>query len=224
VRPSEKPKHGDWSQRMLGTRSAQISVARLREEVPPQGWTFMWEQAVRLQDVAMSTPPKLHNADGDPLLLTNDRFDFAATDRRIIEAKLAVLAEDDEETEASGERVFTFHRPGNAMHKSWDKTVVGRTVLRQARSFSRPIPSAAPRICERRWSALSRVSRGIGCATIKIRRSCSAKRVRLVRAARPTNKTPPPSRIARSLARFQTPAFARVAGHPHSCTRRHDAS
>ena len=59
----------------------------------------------------------------------SDRYEFDPGHRAEIEAKLARLAEDDEAA-SSAERAFTFYRPGNAMHKSWDNTIVGRAILR----------------------------------------------------------------------------------------------
>lgn len=114
----------------LGFRSKKIPVSRLRADVPLDGWILTWEQIVAHHDVSSTKVPKLQNTDGDPLLLTNDRFEFDPSHRPNIEAKLAKLAEDDETT-SSAERSFTFYRPGNPMHKSWDNTIVGRADLRE---------------------------------------------------------------------------------------------
>lgn len=113
-----------------GFRSKKVAVSRLRASVPLEGWFLTWEQFVEHHDTSMAKMPELQNTDGDPLLLTNERYEFDPNHRREIEAELAKLAEDDDATSA-GERSFTFSRAGNAMHKSWDNTIVGRAVLRE---------------------------------------------------------------------------------------------
>lgn len=115
----------------LGFRSKRVPVARLRASVPLEGWIRTWEQVVEHHDVSMARVPKLQNTDGDSLLLTSDHFEFDPSHRPTIEAKLAALAEADDEPRSPAERSFTFQRPGNAMHKSWDNTIIGRAVLRE---------------------------------------------------------------------------------------------
>jgi len=115
--------------KILGVRTSKVSVGRLRDAVPPSAWVATWGEAVRLQEVAASRIPQLSNTDGDPLLLTKDRFDFVPADRACIAAKLMDLAQDDDPEDDGAERSFTFKKPGNAMHKSWDNTIVGHAVL-----------------------------------------------------------------------------------------------
>jgi len=89
-----------------------------------------WEEIVDHHHVERTRLPKLQNTDGDPLLLTNDRFDFDADNRQRLEALIAEMAEpQDDGAEPVAERVFVFYRPGNAMHKNWDNTIVGRAVV-----------------------------------------------------------------------------------------------
>jgi hypothetical protein len=86
---------------------------------------------VRHHDIEMTKLPQLHNTDGDPLLLTEDRFDFDAADRPKIDAALADMAEPDgDEAGAAAEHAFVFAKTGNAMHKRWDNTIIGRAVVR----------------------------------------------------------------------------------------------
>jgi hypothetical protein len=116
-----------------GLRAKRVSPAELRAKVPLEGWILSWELVVERHDASMAKPPKLANTDGDPLLLTKDRFEFAPDDRSRIEMELAELAEvDEDDLPAGAERAYTFHRPGNPMHKSWDNTIVGRAVVRDA--------------------------------------------------------------------------------------------
>ena len=113
----------------LGVGTRKVPVSRLQAEVPLQGWIITWGLGVAHYDASRLKIPELQNTDGDPLLLTTDRFEFDPKDRATIEAKLATLAEG-EGAGSSAERAFSFQRSGNAMHKDWDNTVVGRAVLR----------------------------------------------------------------------------------------------
>jgi hypothetical protein len=116
----------------LGSRSKTVPVDRMRAKVRLEAWIRVWDEVVRHHDIQMTKLPQLHNTDGDPLLLTEDRFDFDAADRPRIEAVLAEMAEPDgDEAGARAERAFVFEKPGNAMHKSWDNTIVGRAVVRE---------------------------------------------------------------------------------------------
>jgi hypothetical protein len=112
----------------LGTNGVTVDV--LRKAVSFEDWCNFWQRAVDEHDRVASTLPQLQNTDGDPLLLTKDHFAFEAANRGQIEELLARLA-DDEGNENPREKVYTFLREGNAMHKDWDNTVVGKAVLRQ---------------------------------------------------------------------------------------------
>jgi hypothetical protein len=118
--------------KLLGVRSRTVSVARLRDEMPAGAWLFTWGEAVRMHDEARKILPQLTNTDGDPLLLTKDRFDFDSSVRALIDQKLMELTEDDDHESEREQRVFTFKKLGNAMHKTWDNTIVGRAVLERA--------------------------------------------------------------------------------------------
>jgi hypothetical protein len=104
----------------------------LRNEMLPGAWLFTWSEAVRMQDEARKVLPQLTNTDGDPLLLTRDHFDFDPSVRTLIDQKMMDLTEGDDHESDGDERAFTFKKPGNAMHKTWDNTIVGRAVLKRA--------------------------------------------------------------------------------------------
>ncbi|MDB4996668.1 MAG: hypothetical protein JWM74_4100 [Myxococcaceae bacterium] len=112
--------------RGAGFRSKKGTAARLRANVPFEDMFLAWEDFVEAADAAMMHVPVLQNSDGDPLLLTRDHFEFDPAHRAAIDAKLAELAEDDEAR--PNERAFTFHRAGNAVHKTWESAIVGRAV------------------------------------------------------------------------------------------------
>jgi hypothetical protein len=72
----------------------------------------------------------LHNTDGDPFLFTTDHFAFEPGMCAAVAAKLSAVegAETDEEEPVEG-RDYTFTRPGNTIHASWDNTIVGSATL-----------------------------------------------------------------------------------------------
>jgi hypothetical protein len=126
--PMEADEVARAARRKLKTKGA-IAVEQLRDEALGRHVIKRWERAVADMDSRAATPPELHNTDGDPLLMTTDHFAFAVGRRAEVEAGLAALdgvAPPHEEVEAPG---FTFLRAGNAMHKSWESTVVGRALV-----------------------------------------------------------------------------------------------
>lgn len=130
--------------RPLGPRDAEDVVSAVRrlarsgrrttfrtEELRSQEMTLLlvtaWEKFVAAVDAA--PPPKLQNTDGDPLLLTEDRFQLAAADRqRVIERLTSIEGSQVEENGA--DLHVTFTRAGNRMHKGWENTIVGHADVR----------------------------------------------------------------------------------------------
>lgn len=112
--------------------SKNVSVDKLRESIPFEGWFLTWQTAVNAHDEQSMQLPKMQNTDGDPLLMTKDRFAFDPSDRARLQEELAEIAEPEaDDADVAAEQVFLFFRAGNAMHKSWDNTVVGRGVVRK---------------------------------------------------------------------------------------------
>ena len=108
-------------------KKSAIPVERLRDEPLGRYLIARWEEAAIKLDARYAFPPELHNTDGDLLLLTSDHFAFTKGQRPEIERRLRTL-EDVQPPEAPDEP-FTFLRPGNAMHKDWDTTLIGRAFL-----------------------------------------------------------------------------------------------
>lgn len=112
-----------------------VPVERLRDNAFGRYLIRSWEEAVAEADAARAAalehPPQLQNTDGDPFILTNDRFDIAPGKAAAVEACLAALPGvdppglDAEEPEPA----YVFMRAGNRMHASWDNTVVGRVLV-----------------------------------------------------------------------------------------------
>lgn len=130
--------------RPLGPREAAAVVAEFRRvERPADGRMFRteelrseettlllltaWEEVVA--EVDARPLPMINNTDGDPLLLTEDRFELDAADRRRVIECLASIA--GAQTEEDGAEIHvSFTRPGNKMHKTWENTIVGHAEVR----------------------------------------------------------------------------------------------
>ncbi len=106
-----------------------IAIERLREYSTALLIVDTWRAAVEDYTKRRSTPPRLQNTDGDPFVLTVDRYQFAPADRNTIEAALEALKNTSmiEDTE-DGTRSITFFKAGNRMHEEWDNTTVGVVV------------------------------------------------------------------------------------------------
>ncbi len=110
-------------------RKRAVPVERLRDEAVGRYLIKRWEEAVDDLDAAyadrQASLPELQNTDGDPLLVTIDHFDIASGKRSDVEERLAELAEVDPPEAGESTPVYVFLRSGNALHKSWENTVVG---------------------------------------------------------------------------------------------------
>jgi hypothetical protein len=107
-----------------------VTIERLRAAMSFEDWCNAWGGMVDEYYREASKLPELHNTDGDPILLTKDHFNFDASHRSDIETKLRELS-DYQDDDLPKQQLFTFLRPGNAMHKSWETTVIGRALLRE---------------------------------------------------------------------------------------------
>ncbi len=114
-------------------RKRAVPVERLSTEAIGRYLIRRWEEAVAECDAASSVPAALANTDGDPFLLTRDHFDVVSGAQSTVESKLAALA-GVEPPDDDGTLVYHFMRIGNAMHKSWDNTLIG-----EARFFDREL-------------------------------------------------------------------------------------
>jgi hypothetical protein len=118
-------------------RKRTVPVERLRDEAIGRYLIKRWEEAVDDFDAAYSdfqaNPPELHNTDGDPVLITTDHFDIAPGKRRDVEAQLTAMANVEPPEADEIPPVYRFLRPGNAMHKSWETTLIGHGRLTDTR-------------------------------------------------------------------------------------------
>lgn len=114
------------ARRLCGVRTRAVSPDRLRDPDIQLELADMWSFAV--DQMLVQPPPELHNTDGDPLVLTRDEFALVGAREEV--ARLLQTLDGAEEPELEGDDlVFVISKSGNAMHRSWDNTIVGRVVL-----------------------------------------------------------------------------------------------
>jgi len=107
-------------------RKRAIPLVRLRDDKTGRYLIARWEDAVEEADVRCSDPPRLQNTDGEELLLTVDLFAFEPALCDEVEKCLAALEGVEPPERGAPDQGYVFMRPGNAMHGSWENTVVGR--------------------------------------------------------------------------------------------------
>lgn len=106
-------------------RQSAVPLERLREEPFGRILIARWEEAVEEMDTRSLVPPRLNNTDGEELLFTTDHFTLEPGARADVKALLRAIG-GAQPPEEGGEDCFTFLRAGNAIHKDWETTVVGR--------------------------------------------------------------------------------------------------
>jgi hypothetical protein len=82
-----------------------------------------WNAAARALDERPL--PTLANTDGDPLLLTTDKYGIVPGKRDEVESMLAGIEGVQIDEEKRGTTRYTFTRPGNKKLKRWENTIVG---------------------------------------------------------------------------------------------------
>ena len=105
--------------------AARVPVDRLRDQAFGSYLIRRWEDAVLDLDVRRAILPTLCNTDGDPLLLTVDRFELAPGTEHAVEERLATIEGVLSPEADDAERCYGFVKPGNAMHRSWENTSIG---------------------------------------------------------------------------------------------------
>jgi hypothetical protein len=120
----------------LAPREADRVITKLREtKAQPGDWPStlrmiaLWTDALQERERKAATPMTVTNTDGHPVTMIEDHFALA---KGAFAAVFAKLAELDgaliDEHDRKGARL-TFTRPGNAMHASWQNTVIGSARL-----------------------------------------------------------------------------------------------
>lgn len=108
-------------------KKTAVATERLRDENVGRYLIARWEEAAAELALQRAMPPRLHNTDGDVLLLTVDHFTFDPAARGQVAACLGAMSHVDPPD--AGGREYTFLMAGNKMHKGWDTTITGRAVL-----------------------------------------------------------------------------------------------
>jgi hypothetical protein len=111
-------------------RKKRVPVERLRDSKFAGKLMGRWDDAVEALDRQRSIPPSLHNTDGDPLLLTCDRFEFDSRKEREIEKRLTALEGVQPPEAGDKERRHVFTRRSKSSSHSGN-TVIGQVVTRK---------------------------------------------------------------------------------------------
>ena len=121
------------AKRLCRVRTRPVAPDRLRNPETELNLMFLWRTAV--QRMLDQPPPVIQTTDGEPLVFT--RADFAPeAPRDAIIRRIAALPGVQEPEQEDGETVFVVTKPGNALHRSWSRTIIGRIVLKKDRLFT----------------------------------------------------------------------------------------
>lgn len=113
--------------RACHVRTRPVARELLREPDMQRMIIDGWRRAVD----ARSKPPTLTNTDGDPFIMTTDRFDIAGSRQELL-ARLASFSgasEPESETDPN-EVVFVITKRDTRTDRSRDNTIIGRVVVR----------------------------------------------------------------------------------------------
>jgi hypothetical protein len=117
------------ARRLFRVRTRPVAPEKLRDPDMQLELLDLWSDAV--QGMREQPPPVLQNTDGDPLQLTRDAFALLAPPAEVAR-RLASLPGVQEPELEGGQTSFTVVKAGNAVHRSWDNTVIGQLVLSSA--------------------------------------------------------------------------------------------
>ncbi len=111
----------------MAVRTKRVPFDDLRAAVD-EGLLFaFWESCVAALD--QRPLPRLANTDGEPILLTADHFTVAPAAQGKVREQLLALPGIQADDDSPGNLRVTFSKPGNAVHSSWENTILGFAVL-----------------------------------------------------------------------------------------------
>ncbi len=105
----------------LSKRKA-VPVAKLRKPKVATTLVLGWNQTVAASEASRSRQ-RIQNTDGEDLVLVTETFTLAA---RPVDAGRLLTRIDGIAPPTAGDSTWTLSRSGNAMHASWDNTVIAR--------------------------------------------------------------------------------------------------
>lgn len=118
------------ARRLCRVRTRPVAPAKLRDFETQLDLMELWRLC--LLDLLFQPPPVITNTDGELVVQMTDDFALVAS-RQAVAERLAtldgVIAPAQEEEDGL---VFVVTKAGNAIHRSWDTTVIGRAVLSDA--------------------------------------------------------------------------------------------
>ena len=149
LRPMQAQRVVDRVRKILRRKTA-VSPDQLRPERVVWGMLLAWSEEVS----AAQAMPELVNTDGDPVLLTEERWSFAPARRAEVVQRVATIENADRE-ESDRRDGFTILRAGDRTHKDWDNTVIANvyvddsTLLTRTNSLRRAdaIRAEIERVC-----------------------------------------------------------------------------
>lgn len=187
------------ARRMCRVRTRPVSAEKLRDPDMQLELLALWSAIAA--NMLNQPPPVMQNTDGDPLVLTKDDFALVASRGEVAE-RLSTLSGVEEPEEEGDDTVFVVTKVGNATHRSWDNTIIGRIVLSEKRLI---VETNSTRRADALRSAIETQLQGL--ARFRLRKEentlqlMEAARAAPAPRAEPVNE-PPPEAIA-ALRQFR---------------------
>jgi hypothetical protein len=129
--PAEAAEVVQVTRKVLKAPDGWVPREKLASEGTDLGLIHLWKDMVRERDLRPEPTPVLRNTDNEEMLLTMDHFSFAPEHReRVLGGLLRVKGAELDVDGVPAEIVFL--KKGNAIHKSWECTVVGRARVEEA--------------------------------------------------------------------------------------------
>lgn len=120
------------ARRLCRVRTRPVTQDKLRDPEMQLDLLALWNAAV--QNMLSQPAQSLQNTDGDPFALTTDDFALVGgASRDEVANRLASLPGAEGPEHDGDDIAYAVTKAGNAMHRSWENTVVGRIVLSATR-------------------------------------------------------------------------------------------
>jgi hypothetical protein len=114
------------ARRLCRVRTRPVAIEKLRDPDLQLEMLELWIDTV--DRMLHQPPPVMQNTDGDLLAPTRDDFALVGS-RAEVEQRIATLPDVQPAEEDGDDSVFVVTKAGNAVHASWDNTVIGRMIV-----------------------------------------------------------------------------------------------